>query len=281
MEAIHVVRAASFLADHATDPVRLGDVADHVGYSPFHLARSFERHVGMPPGRFLAAHRFQLAKQLLLAGDDRVIDVCAAVGFSAPGTFATKFTEFVGASPTAFRRLPHVLAAAPPRPVVVPGRARDGGVVAGRVSLTAAAAALVGPAPFVYVGLFRRRAARGFPVSGALLAEPGAFFLEGVPAGTYFVLASAVPRAADVGEQLLPARTVAGRSAVPVRMQAPAPGLGPGEGRTMGPAGLPARLPAAHRRDVVLDALPPWSPPVLVALPSLASPATLGWQDRR
>lgn len=312
MEAIHVVRAATFLAEHASDPVRLSDVADHVGYSSFHLARSFEREVGLPPGRFLAAHRFQRAKQLLLETDDRVIDVCAAVGFSAPGTFARKFAEFVGLSPTDFRRLPHMLAAAPPRPVVVPGRVLDGAVVTGQVSLTAAATALVGPEPFVYVGLFTRRAARGLPVSGALLSGAGGFTLEGVPDGSYFVLASALPRSADFGDQLVPGRTVAGRAATPVHVRAgqalsatsgylpAASGHVPIASKGLpatsvrldgaGAFGAPCVAPPcpvvlggqlAQRRDIVLDVLPGWSPPVLVALPSLASAATCGWQDRR
>lgn len=40
--------AARFIAVHADADIALGDVADHVGYSPFHLARSFERELGVP-----------------------------------------------------------------------------------------------------------------------------------------------------------------------------------------------------------------------------------------
>ena len=81
------VKAARFITEHAPERIVLADVADHVGYSPFHLARLFERHVGVPPGQFLAAHRFQRAKWLLLSGDERIIDVCFAVGFTSVGTF--------------------------------------------------------------------------------------------------------------------------------------------------------------------------------------------------
>jgi AraC-like DNA-binding protein len=253
-----VERAACFLAAHVTEPVRLDDVADHVGYSPFHLARSFQRHLGTPPGRFLAAHRFQEAKRLLLTGEGRVIDVCHAAGFSAPGTFATRFTELVGATPTDFRRLPEVLAGSPPRPVVVPGPGGPGEVV-GEVDCTDAASALLGPAPALYVGLFGRRAARGAPVAGALLQGPGAFRFEHVPAGTYYVLAAAIAARAPYDEQLVPVRTVAGSAATPV---------------------LVGAAPALHRRDVVVDALPAWSSPVLVALPLLASPAGPGWKRK-
>lgn len=92
------VQAARFLAAHATEPIRLGDVADHVGYSPFHLSRIFERHLGLPPGQFLSAHRFQHAKRLLLDSDERIIDVCFAVGFTSIGTFTSRFAASVGSA---------------------------------------------------------------------------------------------------------------------------------------------------------------------------------------
>ena len=131
-----VVDAARFLAARSAEPITLGDVADHVGYSPFHLARAFERQLGMPPGRLLAAHRFQRAKRLLLSGDQRIIDVCHAVGFTSVGTFTTRFTAAVGRTPLEFRRLPDLLANSPPRPVVVPGWAPEGGTVTGSVQLS-------------------------------------------------------------------------------------------------------------------------------------------------
>lgn len=255
-----MVEAARFLAGHAAEPVAVSDAADHVGYSPFHLARSFEQHLGVPPGQFLTTHRFHLAKQLLLHSDDPVIDVCLAAGFASVGTFTTRFGAAVGSSPTAFRRLPHVLADSPPRPIQVPGGVPDGGVVCGSVSLSRAAAALIGEQVSVYVGLFRARAARGFPVSGMLLAEPGEFLLSEIPPGTYWLLSSALPARADPLAQLVPARSVVGRSPLPVQVTAATPW---------------------HSRRVELDAAPEWAAPVLVALPALASEASRSWIVRR
>ncbi|GHF77789.1 AraC-like DNA-binding protein [Amycolatopsis bartoniae] len=248
-----VVEAARFLAVRCGEQVTLGDVADHVGYSPFHLSRAFERELGQPPGQFLAAHRFQRAKQLLLAGDERVIDICHEVGFSSVGTFTTRFTAAVGQSPARFRRLPEVLAEAPPEPVIVPGSARDGGMVTGVVRLTAAAQAALGQVS-VYVGLFRKRSARGFPVCGTLLAGAGDFLLLGVPPGTYWVLSSALPARAGPVRQLVPGIQISGAARLPVHVSARQP---------------------VHHREVWLDVAPRWEAPVLVALPPLASPRTL------
>lgn len=247
-----VVEAARFLSSRADEPIALGDVADHVGYSPFHLARAFEKHLGMPPGQFLAAHRFQRAKRLLLSTDLRTIDVCHAVGFTSVGTFTTRFTAAVGRCPLQFRRLPDVLTDAPPEPVRVPGGAPGGGIVTGSVRLSPAALAAVGSSPAVYVGLFPRRNARGLPVSGTLLGGERDFLLTGIPPGTYWVLAAALPALADVEAQLVPGRTVSGAAGEPVRV---------GSARPL------------HQREIELDVRPDWAAPVIVALPPLASPA--------
>jgi AraC-like DNA-binding protein len=251
-----VVEAARFLAARSAEPITLGDVADHVGYSPFHLARSFERQLGMPPGQFLAAHRFQCAKRLLLASDLRIIDVCHAVGFTSVGTFTTRFTAAVGHTPLEFRRLPDLLEHAPPRAVLLPGDAPGGGVVTGSVRLSPAALAELSPhggVPSIYVGVFPRRAARGTPVSGTLLGEYGDFVLVDVPPGTYWVLGTALPASSDPQAQLVPRHTVSGTAKEPVRV---------------------SKADPVHHRDLDLDLRADWAAPVVVALPPLASPDT-------
>jgi hypothetical protein len=144
--------------------------------------------------------------------------------------------------------------------VHVPGGARGGGTVAGSVQLSPAASAALGGAASVYVGLFPRRAARGFPVSGSLLAGTGDFLLTDVPAGTYWVLASALPGRADAQNQLVPGRSVLGAAPRPVQVSPTAP---------------------AHHREVYLDVADEWVAPVLVALPALASAGAQDWRRRR
>lgn len=251
------VEAARFIAGHAGEPITLADVADHVGYSPFHLARAFERAHGQPPGRFLAAHRFQRAKRLLLETDERVIDICCAVGFSSVGTFTRRFRAEIGLSPVSFRRLPDLLSDAPPRPALVPGDDDSGGVVTGEVHLDLSARIALGGAAAIYVGLFAQRTPRGVPIVGALLDEQGRFALTGIPRGTYWVLATAFSARADHAQQLVPGWNVVGGSPAPL---------------VIGPARPP------EHREITLRVVPPWSAPVLVALPPLAAPIA---QDRR
>ncbi|WP_020658622.1 helix-turn-helix transcriptional regulator [Amycolatopsis benzoatilytica] len=251
-----VLEAVRFLTAERSRPITLEDVADHVAYSPFHLARAFERQVGLPPGKFLAAQRFHLAKELLLDTGEKVIDICHEVGFSAPGTFTTRFTAAVGVTPHRFRRLPDLLADCPPAPVQVPGADRHGGVLTGRAELSLAAQSAL-RRPAIYVGLFAASHARGIPVSGALLDDEHRFTLLDVPPGTYRLLACALP-SGDPRSQLLPPVRAVGGAPRPVRIRPGAPPL---------------------RQDVRLDLARDWTPPVLVALPPLASAGAQEWRS--
>jgi AraC family transcriptional regulator len=253
-----VIEAARFITVGCEQALTLADVADHVGYSPFHLARAFERQLGMPPGKFLAAQRFHLAKQLLLDTDEKIVDVCNAVGFCAPGTFTTRFTAAVGVTPQRFRRLPDLLADHPPEPVSVPGLAIGGGTVTGRALVRPTAVAALGGSPPIYVGLFPRLAARGVPVSGALLGAGPEFTLTDVPHGSYRLMACALPVGDSPRLQLAPSVQVVGSVAQPVHVR------------------MGRRL---RVQDLWLDLAPAWTPPVLVALPPLACAAAQEWRS--
>jgi AraC-like DNA-binding protein len=247
------VRAARFITSNAGGPLSLADIADHVSYSPFHLARRFESYIGIPPGRYLANSRFARAKKLLLETDEPVVDICFEVGFTSLGTFSRRFAEDVGFSPGRFRVLPHILADHPPRPVYLPPRHPGGGVVTGTLELLPAAAEAVGLAPSVYVGLFATQSPRGRPAAACLLDGTDTFVFLNVPAGRYWVLAYAVPGAADPVGQLAPPHSVLGRAPGPVVI-------------------TPSS--AYHRVGIVLAPARDWQLPVLLAAPALASAGT-------
>lgn len=245
-----VIAAAQFLRAHMHEPVSVQDVADHVGYSPFHLSRLFSNTMGQSPVQYLAAQRFHAAKELLLKDSSSVLDICMAVGFSSVGTFTRRFTAEVTTSPREFRRLPDLLADRQVRPFSAIG---DGpGTVHGRVVLSPEAVALVGATPHVYVGAYAARAARGSPVAGSMLLSPGEFVLTGIPPGTWFVLAAAVP-SDDLHAQLLVHDRVTGGYPAPIVI----------------PAQRDAREPVTPTYTVTVTPSEDWTVPVTVALPSL------------
>jgi transcriptional regulator GlxA family with amidase domain len=85
-------------------PLDVEALARGVNLSAGHLSRQFKLAYGESPYSYLMTRRIERAKALLDRGDLSVTEVCFAVGCSSLGTFSTRFTELVGASPSAYRR---------------------------------------------------------------------------------------------------------------------------------------------------------------------------------
>ncbi|MGC4105305.1 MAG: helix-turn-helix transcriptional regulator [Thermomicrobiales bacterium] len=233
-------------------PFTLDQFADIASFSPFHFARLFRQVIGIPPGEFHTALRYERAKELLITTDLSITDVCFEVGYDSLGTFSTRFKQLVGIGPATFRALPDVLAtldAADRRPVKhAPAVAGASATVDGY---------FVNPDELIgqwraYVGIFPASIARSRPVAGIRIAPQEAFSIAPAPAGTYRLLSAIVPVHGNAIDRLLPATTMrVASSDGPVSV---------GPGQVTGPVPLTIRPATSH------DA------PVLIALPALDFP---------
>lgn len=86
-------------------PLDVEALARDVHMSSGHLSRSFRAAYGESPYSYLMTRRIERAMALFRRGDLNVTEVCFTVGFSSLGTFSTRFSELVGMSPSAYRRL--------------------------------------------------------------------------------------------------------------------------------------------------------------------------------
>jgi AraC-like DNA-binding protein len=86
-------------------PLDVLALARGVHLSAGHLSRQFRAVYGESPYSYLMTRRIERAMTLLRRGDMSVTEVCFAVGCSSLGTFSTRFSELVGMSPSAYRRL--------------------------------------------------------------------------------------------------------------------------------------------------------------------------------
>jgi AraC-like DNA-binding protein len=86
-------------------PLDVEALARGVHLSAGHLSREFRAVYGESPYSYLMTRRIERAMTLLRRGDLSVTEVCFAVGCSSLGTFSTRFSELVGMSPSAYRRL--------------------------------------------------------------------------------------------------------------------------------------------------------------------------------
>jgi len=59
----------------------------------------------MPPHQYLMKLRIERAREILVAGDARIIDVALDLGFSNASHFSRAFARRYGVAPAAFRQL--------------------------------------------------------------------------------------------------------------------------------------------------------------------------------
>jgi AraC family transcriptional regulator len=210
-----VERAIQAMHIHLHEVLTLEDLASVAYLSPSHFHRVFRRLIGIPPGEFLLALRFQAARQLLLTTQLSVTDICFEVGYTSLGSFTTHFTQRVGLSPRLLRQRaqafePPPLAPAGLRPTTSSGIHMKNSLL-GRISA---------PATFrgtIYVGLFPSPIPQGAPVRCTRLSSPGLYLLHGIADGIYHLRAAAFPVAADLHSSLLPGeKLLVGNNASPL-----------------------------------------------------------------
>jgi AraC family transcriptional regulator len=240
-----VIRAIS---DRLHLPMSNEEMADIACFSPYHFNRLFHRVTGIPPSRFHYALRLSRAKDLLIETDRGITDICLDVGYNSLGTFISRFTDVVGVSPTAFRRLARELAGmtlADFAPILrristePASRARI-------VGSTAHAGAFDG---LLFIALFRRAIPEGRPAACALNAKAGTYALPLPADGLWHVLAVAVPWSTSALQLLTLRGLWRGRSG----------GIRVKDGGWMGSSSVELGIPR------LLD------PPLLAAIPLLIS----------
>ena len=97
-------RVRDLLRDLHSQPLTLGDCADEIDLSPWHLLRSFRAAFGETPHTYLTRVRIDRAAKLIALTGRPVTEVCFDVGFTSLGSFSTLFKRHTGMSPAAYRR---------------------------------------------------------------------------------------------------------------------------------------------------------------------------------
>jgi AraC-like DNA-binding protein len=93
-----VARAKEFLIENHQHAITLEELADIVGFSPYHLLRTFRSTVGLTPHDFLTQIRVERAKRLLRRGNT-ISDIAADTGFLDQAHFTRRFKAIVGVTP--------------------------------------------------------------------------------------------------------------------------------------------------------------------------------------
>ena len=227
----------------------LSAMAAIASMSECHFLRVFEEVTSVSPVRFVAALRIERAKHLLLETSLPVTTICFEVGYNSQGTFTRLFTEYVGLSPSSFRRLREELVRSPVDAMIARYLRRESLLC----SKCAIAGSVTGPADFhgvIFLGLFPSTMPRGRPTAGSLLPHQGRFELAlpgtGIP---FSLMAAGFPADSTVIQYLLPSPNELLVDAV----------------------SLSREFSQAPPRpiDLILRPLGTFDPPILISLPSL------------
>ncbi|MFJ5925616.1 helix-turn-helix domain-containing protein [Kitasatospora sp. NPDC092948] len=186
-----VIRAIDTMHENLGELLTIDDMAQAAMYSKFHFSREFQRVTGVSPRRFLSAIRIEAAKRLLLETTATVTEISHRVGYNSVGTFSSRFAASVGVSPTMYRQLGGYT-----EEIVVDSRRRSAasGHSTVRGEIRSEATEELGQ---VFVGLFPSRIPQGRPAACTVLPRPGAFTLDRVPPGTWYLLAHSVPASCE------------------------------------------------------------------------------------
>ena len=94
-----VGRAVRWLAEHYDQPIRIADLADHVGVSVPTLNRHFRAVTAISPLQYQKQLRLQRARVELLAAPGDVAAVGYAVGYESPSQFSREYRRLFGVPP--------------------------------------------------------------------------------------------------------------------------------------------------------------------------------------
>ena len=96
-------RARTFIDRCYDHPLSLDQISSQACFSRYHFLRLFRQAFNKTPHQYLIERRIEKAKELLIADDLRVTDVCFEVGFQSLGSFSSLFHKCVGHSPNIYR----------------------------------------------------------------------------------------------------------------------------------------------------------------------------------
>lgn len=102
-----ITRARTFITDHQSEDLSLGQVAQAVNMSAFYFCKTFKKSTGMTFTDYLARVRVEKVKNLLLNPHKRVSEAAYEAGFQSLSQFNRVFRKIAGESPSRYRERLH------------------------------------------------------------------------------------------------------------------------------------------------------------------------------
>jgi AraC family transcriptional regulator len=85
------------------EELRLAEMAQVAGISPYYFCREFKKTMGITPHRYVVQQRIDRAKALLQNTSKSITEIGAQLQFPTPSHFTATFRKLVGLTPSVFR----------------------------------------------------------------------------------------------------------------------------------------------------------------------------------
>ena len=93
----------TYIEQHLTKDIRLDDLALTVGLSTDYFRKAFKQSFGQSPSRYIRKRRINLAKEMLIRGDQSITEIALNLQFSSHAHFTDTFRHATGIPPSKFR----------------------------------------------------------------------------------------------------------------------------------------------------------------------------------
>lgn len=100
----YIRQAIRYIQGNYDQPIRVSDIADHIGIDRTYLYMLFVEHLDVTPKNYLKAYRLTRAKELLKITDLPVASIAESCGYSDPLVFSKAFRQEYQMTPTAWRK---------------------------------------------------------------------------------------------------------------------------------------------------------------------------------
>lgn len=103
-DADRVKQMLWFIQEHFGEEITIAQIAESASVSESECLRCFRKNIGTTPIQYVKQYRIQKAAELLLATEQKIVDIGIQCGFQEMSYFARSFREQRGCTPSQYRQ---------------------------------------------------------------------------------------------------------------------------------------------------------------------------------